>query len=138
MKYLLPTNTKVTLPRLQHIRGARGGPAVVEQPKVPVLVPTGPRAKRKFTLVPSRDAEIYPLMFCVSVGYALGVFCCLRHLLFNPDINISRHRRETPAWERYNREDGEMFRHNRHHLANLCPNPVNMSAEASTLHEGVD
>ncbi|KAG7384836.1 hypothetical protein PHYBOEH_009272 [Phytophthora boehmeriae] len=132
MKYSLPTNIKIASRRLLHV--PRGGSAVVEQPMVPVPVPSGPRVLRKFTLVPSRDAEIYPLMFCVSVGSTLGVVCCLRQLLFSPDVNVSRHRRETPAWERYKREDGQQYWHIHHQLANLRPNAVNMNADASKLH----
>ncbi|KAG2506579.1 hypothetical protein JM16_009154 [Phytophthora kernoviae] len=124
---------KAAVARLQHVQGIHGDPAVVEQLKVPVSVPTGPMVKRKFTLVPSHDVEIYLLIFCVSVRFTLGVFSCLRHVLFNPDVNVSRYRRKTPSWERYNREDGEMFSHNRHHLANLRPNPVNMSPDAGKL-----
>ncbi|KAG7384835.1 hypothetical protein PHYBOEH_009271 [Phytophthora boehmeriae] len=137
MKYSLPTNIKIALPRLQCIRGARKGHAVSEQPEVPVPVLTKPRAKRKFKLVPSRDAEIYPLMFCVSVGSTLGAVCCLRQLLFSPDVNVSRHRRETPAWERYKREDGQQYWHTHHQLANLRPNPVNTSPDANKLHQAV-
>lgn len=134
---LLQANLKTALKRLQH-SGVRTDPHVVEQPKVPVPVPTGPRAKRKFMLVPSRDAEIYPLLLCVSVGMTLAVLSLIRHTMFNPDVNMSRDRRETPAWERYNREEGKQFRRNRHHLATLHPNPVNTYPEAGKLHQGVE
>ncbi|KAG6616334.1 NADH-ubiquinone reductase complex 1 MLRQ subunit [Phytophthora cinnamomi] len=122
---------------MQRARNIRGNPAIVEQPEVPVPVPTGPRGKQGFIWVSSRDFEIYPLVFCVSVGCAIGVFSITRHLMLNPDVNLSRDRRETPAWERYKPEEGKKFSHNRHHFANLKPNPVNQFP-ATTLHEGVD
>ncbi|KAF4027388.1 NADH-ubiquinone reductase complex 1 MLRQ subunit [Phytophthora infestans] len=126
---------RVLLARLQKFLNRR---AVVEQPQIPVPVPTGPRAEKSFIMVSSRDAEIYPLVFCVSVGFAIGAFSLVRHLLLNPDVNLSRERRETPAWERYQPEDGESFSRNRHHLANLKPNPVNTFPEALTLQERTD
>lgn len=116
----------------------RGNPAVVEQPKVPVPVPTGLRDKRSFIWVSSHDAEIYPLVFCVAVGVAIATFSGIRHLTFNPDVNLSRDRRETPAWERYKPEEGKTFSRNRHHFANLKPNPVNTFPESATLQEGAD
>ncbi|KAL3659920.1 hypothetical protein V7S43_015220 [Phytophthora oleae] len=123
---------------MQKLRHVRGNPSIVEQPKVPVPVPTGPRAKKSFILVSSRDAEIYPLVFCVSVGFAIGAFSLVRHMTLNPDVNLSRHRRETPAWERYKAEEGKSFSRNRHHLANLKPNPVNTFPESLPLQEGTD
>lgn len=95
------------------------------QPKILVPMLTGPRSKRWFTLVPSYDAEIYPMAFCVSTAVVLGVYYSLRHVLFNPDISLTPHRRETPTWERCSPEDGKLFRRNRHFLANLCSNAVN-------------
>ncbi|CAH0478935.1 unnamed protein product [Peronospora belbahrii] len=96
---------KATFARMQKVRNMRGNTATVEQPKVVVPVPTGPRDKRHFTWVSSRDAEIYPLMLCVAVGTAIAGFSAVRHLMFDPDVNVSRDRRETPAWERYEPEE---------------------------------
>ncbi|EGZ14647.1 hypothetical protein PHYSODRAFT_264002 [Phytophthora sojae] len=124
--------------RLHRARNIRGNPAIVEQPEVPVPVPAGPRDHRSFIWVSSRDAEIYPLVFCVSVGFVIGTFSLVRHLMLNPDVNLSRDRRETPAWERYKPEEGSKFSRNRHHFANLKPNPVNQFPEAKTLQEGAD
>ncbi|KAK1940932.1 hypothetical protein P3T76_007638 [Phytophthora citrophthora] len=131
---------KATYACMQKLRNVRGIQSLVEQPKVPVPVPvpTGPSAKKSFILVSSRDAEIYPLVFCVSVGLAIGAFSLVRHLTLNPDVSLSRQRRETPAWERYKAEEGETFSRNRHHLANLKPNPVNTFPEALPLQEGTD
>ncbi|KAG7387877.1 hypothetical protein PHYPSEUDO_013528 [Phytophthora pseudosyringae] len=129
---------KATFARMQKLRNMRGNPALVEQPMVPVFVPTGPRAEKSFMVVSSRDPEIYPLVFCVSVGIAIGTFSLVRHVLLNPDVNLSRHRRETPAWERYKPEEGKKFSRNRHHLANLKPNPVNTFPESLTLQDGAD
>ncbi|CAH0484869.1 unnamed protein product [Peronospora farinosa] len=129
---------KATFARMQKIRNMRGNPATVEQPKVPVPVPTGPRDKRSFAWVSSHDAEIYPLLLCVAVGAAIAVFSGVRHLMFNPDVNVSRDRRETPAWDRYKSEEGKTFSRNRHHFANLKPNPVNQFPESATLQEGTD
>ncbi|GMF18102.1 unnamed protein product [Phytophthora lilii] len=129
---------KATISLMQKLRNMRGNPAVVEQPQVPVPVPAGPRDKRSFIWVSSHDAEIYPLVFCVSVGFAIGAFSLARHMMFNPDVNMSRGRRETPTWERYKPEDGKAFSRNRHHLANLKPNPVNTFPEAVALQEGTD
>lgn len=120
---------------MQKLRQVR---SIVEQPKVPVPVPTGPRAKKSFILVSSRDPEIYPLVFCVSVGLAIGAFSLVRHMTLNPDVNLSRHRRETPAWKRYKAEEGKTFSQNRHHLANLKPNPVNTFPESLALQKGTD
>ncbi|RLN10865.1 hypothetical protein BBJ28_00019058 [Nothophytophthora sp. Chile5] len=125
--------------RLRLERGLHGNPARVEQPEVPVVMPTGPTMHHKATMVASHDPEIYPLVLCVSVGVSLGVISCVRHLLKNPDVNLSRHRRETPAWERYNAEESEQFTRARHHLANLRPNPINTyPACAKKLHENAD
>ncbi|POM66786.1 Hypothetical protein PHPALM_17295 [Phytophthora palmivora] len=129
---------KVTFAVMQKFRNVRGNPAVVEQPKAPVPVPTGPRVKKSFVMVSSRDVEIYPLLFCVSVGFMIGTFSLARHVMFNPDVNMGRGRRETPAWERYKPEEGKAFSRNRHHLANLKPNPVNTFPESLTLQEGTD
>ncbi|KAG3124115.1 hypothetical protein PI124_g23376 [Phytophthora idaei] len=126
---------KVSFARMQKFRNTR---AVVVQPQVPVPVPTGPRAKKNFILVSSRDPEIFPLVFCVSVGFGIGAFNLVRHMMFNPDVNMSRDRRETPAWERYKPEVGKAFSRNRHHFANLKPNPVNTFPEALTPQEGGD
>ncbi|KAL4115086.1 hypothetical protein PRIC2_013981 [Phytophthora ramorum] len=129
---------KATLARMQRLHSIRGSPAVVEQPKVPVPVPTGPRAKRSFIRVSSRDAEIYPLVFCVTVGVVLGAFSCIRHMMFNPDVSVSRDRRKTSAWERFKSEEGDAFSRNRHHFATLKPNPINTFPEAGTLQETAD
>lgn len=95
------------------------------QPKILVPMLTGPRSKRWFVLVPSYDAEIYPMAFCVSTAVVLGVYYSLRHALLNPDISLTPRRRETPTWERCSPEDGKLFRRNRFFLANLCSNAVN-------------
>ncbi|ETP22995.1 hypothetical protein F441_03802 [Phytophthora nicotianae CJ01A1] len=58
-------------------------------------------------MVSSGDVEIYPLVFCVSIGFVIGAFSLARHVLFNPDVNLSRDCRETPAWERYKPEEGK-------------------------------
>ncbi|ETO81854.1 hypothetical protein F444_03892 [Phytophthora nicotianae P1976] len=126
---------KVSLARMQKFLNRR---AVVDQPDIPVPVPTGPRAKKSFIMVSSGDVEIYPLVFCVSIGFVIGAFSLARHVLFNPDVNLSRDCRETPAWERYKPEEGKAFSQNRHHLANLKPNPVNTFPEALTLQERTD
>ena len=126
---------KATFTRMQKVYRKS---AVVEQPKVPVPVPTGPRAKRSFFWAPSHDIEIYPLVLCVAVGMTIAVFSGVRHLTFNPDINLSRDRRETTAWERYKPEEGKKFSRNRHHFANLEPNPVNQFPESATLQEKTD
>ncbi|KAG2762181.1 hypothetical protein PC129_g23792 [Phytophthora cactorum] len=97
---------------------------VVDQPRVPVPIPAGPRARKALSWCLSRCAEIYPLVFSVSVGLAIGAFSLGPHGLFDPDVNVSCDRRETPAWERYKPEEGQAFSRNRHHLANLKPNPV--------------
>ncbi|OWZ04253.1 putative mitochondrial protein [Phytophthora megakarya] len=116
----------------------RGNSTVVKQPKVPIPVPTGPKTRKSFIVVSSRDVEIYPLVFCVSVGLAIGAFSIVRHLTIDPDVNVSRDRRETPAWKRYKPEEGQAFSRNRHHFANLKPNPVNTFSESPTLQEGTD
>ncbi|ETI53197.1 hypothetical protein F442_03797 [Phytophthora nicotianae P10297] len=126
---------KFSFARMQALRNTH---ALMEQPKVPVSMPTGPRAKKSFIVVSSRDIEIYPLVFSVSVGLAIGAFSLVRHVLFNPDVNLNRGRRETPAWERYKPEEGEAFSRNRHHFANLKPNPVNTFPEAHKLQERTD
>ncbi|ETI53198.1 hypothetical protein F441_03792 [Phytophthora nicotianae CJ01A1] len=126
---------KVSLARMQKLVHAHG---VVGQPQVRVPVPAGPRAKENFIMVSSRDPEIYPLVFSVSVGVAIGALSLLRNGLFNPDVNLNRGRRETPAWERYKPEEGEAFSRIHHHLANLKPNPVNTFPEARKLHEKTD
>ncbi|CAH0478931.1 unnamed protein product [Peronospora belbahrii] len=115
-----------------------GNTAKVEQPKVVVPVPAGPRNKRSFIWVSSRDAEIYPLVLCVAVGTVIAGFSVVRHLMFDPDVNVSRDRRETPTWERYDTEEGKTFSRNRHHLANLKPNPINTFEESAALKEGTD
>lgn len=129
---------KATFARMQRARNIRGSPAIVEQPEVPVPVPAGPRDKRSFLWVSSRDTEIYPLVFCVSAGIAMGAFSLIRHMMLNPDVNLSRHRRETPTWERYTPEEGTKYSRDRHHFANLKPNPINQFPEAKTLQEEVD
>ncbi|KAI9919721.1 hypothetical protein PsorP6_017676 [Peronosclerospora sorghi] len=126
---------RATVARMLKVRHTT---SVVEQPSVPVPVPTGPNQKRSFIWVSSRDAEIYPLVFCVVVGLALATFSSVRHLAANPDVNLSRERRETPAWERYKPEEGKTFARNRHHFANLKPNPVNQFSESTTLQEGIE
>ena len=127
---------KATFARMQKIRNVRT--ATMEQPKVPVPVPTGPRGKRSFMWVSSHDAEIYPLLLCVAVGATIAVFSGVRHLMIDPDVNVSRDRRETPAWDRYKPEEGKTFSRNRHSFANLQPNPVNQLPESATRQEGVD
>ncbi|EEY63030.1 uncharacterized protein PITG_14663 [Phytophthora infestans T30-4] len=126
---------KTSLARMQKLVHAQ---AMVEQPRVLVPIPAGPRAKKNFIMVSSRDAEIYPLVVSVSVGLAIGAFSLIRHGLFDPDVNVSRDRRETPAWERYKPEEGQAFSRNRHLLANLKPNPVNTFPEARKLRAGAD
>ncbi|CEG43262.1 NADH-ubiquinone reductase complex 1 MLRQ subunit [Plasmopara halstedii] len=120
---------KFSFARLRNMRG------IVEQPKVSVPVPTGPKAKKGFMMVSSHDVEIYPLVVCVSVGLGIGAYSLVRHIMSNPDVNLSRDRRETPAWERYKPEEGKAFSQNRHHLANLKPNPVNTFPEALKIQE---
>ncbi|TDH74237.1 uncharacterized protein CCR75_007822 [Bremia lactucae] len=123
---------RATLSLLRSVRNAR---TMVEHPSVPVPVPTGPKADKSFMVVSSRDPEIYPLVFCVSVGFAIGAYSLVHHVLSNPDINLTHDRRETPTWERYKAEEGESFTQNRHHLANLKPNPINTFSEAKRTHE---
>uniref|UniRef100_A0AAV1UUQ8 Uncharacterized protein n=1 Tax=Peronospora matthiolae TaxID=2874970 RepID=A0AAV1UUQ8_9STRA len=123
---------KATFARAQKIRGNL---AAVSQPKVPVPMPTGPSDKRGFIWVSSRDAEIYPLVLCVGLGVSVAVFSGVRHLTSDPDVNVSRDRRETPAWERYEPEEGKTFSRNRHNFANLQPNPINTFAESSSHQE---
>ncbi|TYZ57759.1 hypothetical protein PybrP1_003671 [[Pythium] brassicae (nom. inval.)] len=93
------------------------------QAKVPMVA--GPRAKRAFELIPVRDPEIYPLLLCVAVGFAMLALYNVRNLARNPDICLSKKRRETPAIERYDPEDGRRFAKHRARLATLRPNPVN-------------
>ncbi|KAL7685249.1 putative NADH-ubiquinone reductase complex 1 MLRQ subunit [Plasmopara halstedii] len=115
---------KVTFARMRSMFG------VLEQSEVPVTVPTGPRSKKGFMMVNSRDFEIYPLVICVSVAYAIGAFSLIRHAMWDPDVNGSRYRRETPAWERYKPEEGQAFSQNHRLFANLKPNPVNTFTNA--------
>jgi hypothetical protein len=134
-------NMRATIARMHKPRNVRASPTMFEpqpQPEVPVPVPTGPRASRSFVWVSSRDTEIYPLVFCVAVGVAIGTFSGVRHLALNPDVSLSRHRRETPSWERYTPEEGETCSRNRHHLATLKPNPVNALPAAAALTDGTD
>uniref|UniRef100_A0AAV1UUQ5 Uncharacterized protein n=1 Tax=Peronospora matthiolae TaxID=2874970 RepID=A0AAV1UUQ5_9STRA len=126
---------KATFTRMQKLHRSSAG---VEQPKVPVPVPAGPRDKRSFFWVSSRDIEIYPLVLCVAVGMTIAVFSGVRHRSFNPDVNLSRDRREAPAWERYEPEEGKTYSRDRHHFANLKPNPVNQFSESATLQERTD
>ncbi|CAH0520218.1 unnamed protein product [Peronospora belbahrii] len=74
-----------------------------------------------------------------QVGTVIAGFSVVRHLMFDPDVNVSRDRRETPTWERYDTEEGKKtFSRNRHHLANLKPNPINTFEESAALKEGTD
>ena len=120
---------KATFARMQKIRG---NISAVGQPKVAVPMPTGPTDKRSFIWVSSRDAEIYPLVLCVGLGVGVAIFSGVRHLTSDPDVNLNPDRRETPAWERYEPEEGKTFSRNRHNFANLIPNPVNTLTESST------
>ncbi|CAH0484868.1 unnamed protein product [Peronospora farinosa] len=129
---------KATFARMQKIRNMRGSPATMEQPKVPVPVPTGPRDKQSFAWVSSRDPEIYPMLLCVAVGVGIAAFSGVRHLMSDPDVNVSRDRRETPAWDRYKPEEGDSFSRNHHSFANLKPNPINQFPESATLQKGTD
>ncbi|CAH0513915.1 unnamed protein product [Peronospora belbahrii] len=73
-----------------------------------------------------------------QVGTVIAGFSVVRHLMFDPDVNVSRDRRETPTWERYDTEEGKTLSRNRHHLANLKPNPINTFEESAALKEGTD
>uniref|UniRef100_A0AAV1URL1 Uncharacterized protein n=1 Tax=Peronospora matthiolae TaxID=2874970 RepID=A0AAV1URL1_9STRA len=126
---------KATFARAQKIRGNL---AAVGQPKVPVPIPIGPSDKRSFIWVASRDAEIYPLVLCVGLGVSVAIFSGVRHLTSDPDVNFSRERRETPAWERYEPEEGKAFSRNHHNFANLQPNPINTFTESATHYDGTD
>uniref|UniRef100_M4BG34 Uncharacterized protein n=1 Tax=Hyaloperonospora arabidopsidis (strain Emoy2) TaxID=559515 RepID=M4BG34_HYAAE len=120
---------KATFTRAQKIRGNLAG---VGQPKVPVPIPAGPSDERSFIWVSSRDAEIYPLVLCVGLGVSVAVFSGVRHLTSDPDVNFSRERRETPAWERYEPEEGKTVLRNHHNFANLKPNSINTFTESAT------
>uniref|UniRef100_K3W674 Uncharacterized protein n=1 Tax=Globisporangium ultimum (strain ATCC 200006 / CBS 805.95 / DAOM BR144) TaxID=431595 RepID=K3W674_GLOUD len=93
---------------------------------------TGPRSKRKFELIPVRDPEIYPLLICVSTGVALLAVYNVHNLMYNPDVNLRKERRETPAIDRYDPEESRKFVQHREKMASLRPNPGN--AEEG-LHE---
>lgn len=123
---------KATFARMRSVLGS------LERPEVPVTVPTGPRAKKNFMMVTSRDFEIYPLVLCVSVGYAIGAFSLLRHAMWDPDVNGNPYRRETPAWDRYKPEEGQAVSRNHHLFANLKPNPVNTFSKSFKHQEETD
>lgn len=107
---------------LQFLRARKLKPNEV-QAKIPMV--TGPRAKRKFELIPVRDPEIYPLLLCVSVGFTMLALYNVRNLQQNPDINLSKKRRETQTVKRYDPEEGRAFAKHRARLATLRANPVN-------------
>lgn len=93
------------------------------QAKIPMV--TGPRAKRKFTLIPVRDPEIYPLLICVGAGFSMLGLWGVHNFVLNPDINMKKSRRETPTIERYDPKEAHEYAKHRDYLATLRPNAAN-------------
>lgn len=78
--------------------------------------------------VHSRHPELYPLATCVGIAIVLFGFYNTWDLTENPEMNLRRHRRETPVWERFQPQEGERYAAHRAPLAHLHANPVNRAA----------
>lgn len=76
----------------------------------------------------ARHPELYPLIACVGLAVALFGFYNAHDLAENPDMNLRRHRRETPTWQRFREDEGEHFMHHRASIAHMRVNPVNRAA----------
>ncbi|DAZ95192.1 TPA: hypothetical protein N0F65_013037 [Lagenidium giganteum] len=100
------------------------------QAKIPMI--TGPRSKRSFELIPVRDPEIYPLLVCVLTGFGLLAVYNVHNFLLNPEIKVSKIRRETPV---FTEEPDEVvpevvaFTKHRPIMAALRPNSINTSED---------
>ncbi|CCI46812.1 hypothetical protein ABG067_007377 [Albugo candida] len=102
------------------------------QAKIPTLadnVKPGHHEKRRFTLIPVRDPEIYPLLCCVTLGFGLLAVYSAHAIMYNPDLSLNKERRETPVIDREQEKDAEHFTSHRARLATLRPNPVNTSED---------
>ncbi|TMW59226.1 hypothetical protein Poli38472_007371 [Pythium oligandrum] len=115
------------------IRPARALKPNEVQAKIPML--QEPRSKRAWSWIPVRDPEIYPLLICVATGFSLLAVYNVHNLVLNPDLSLSKQRRETQTIERYDPEDAQKFTRFHTRLATVRPNPVNTSDEFSALRD---
>jgi hypothetical protein len=123
--------------RLRFIRPARKLKPTEVQAKIPMLQEPSAVSphKRTWSWIPVRDPEIYPLLVCVATGFGMLAVYNVHNLMANPDINISKERRETPTTERYDPKQVQEFVKHRTRMATLRPNSVNTDEAFAPLRD---
>jgi hypothetical protein len=106
----------------------------VIQAKIPMIIE--PRVPRQgFQWIPVRDPEIYPLLFCVSIGFSMLLYYGYHEFTTNPEINLNRQRRHTQTLQRFQPKETEPFTRHHHQFATLVPNPINQTQEHQQYHQ---